>query len=48
MKKFQDALKTIYGPNSSGAPHCSVRMEALFSQIKRLSWKGGQNTSVVC
>ena len=29
-------------------PHCSVQMETLFSQIKKLSWKGGQNTSIVC
>ena len=29
-------------------PHCSVQIEALFLQLKRLSWKGGQNTSIVC
>ena len=27
-------------------PHFSVQMEALFSQIKRLSLKGGHNTSI--
>ena len=30
MKKFHDALKTIYGPKSSGATHYSVQMEAHF------------------
>ena len=37
MKKFHDVLKTIYGPKSLEPPHCSVQMEALFSQIKILS-----------
>ena len=46
--KFHDALKTIYGPNVLEPQHCSVEMEALFSQIKRLSRKGVQNNSGVC
>ena len=40
--------KTVYGPKSSGPPHCSVQMEAHFWQIKMLSWKGEQNASIVC
>ena len=37
MKKFHDALKTIYGPKSAGATHYSVQMEVHFYLIKMLS-----------
>ena len=48
MKKFHDALKTIYGQNSSGAPQCSVQMEALFSQMKIIvrSFGSSKNTKL--
>ena len=43
MKKFNDALKTIYGPKSSGAtPLLSADGSTLLTD------KGGQNTSIVC
>ena len=42
MKKFNDALKTVYGPKSSKATHYLLQMEAQFSLIKMQSWKGGQ------
>ena len=29
-KKFFDALKTVYGPQSSGTPHFLVQMELVF------------------
>ena len=44
MKKFHDALKTVYGPDVLEPAHCLVQMEAHFSLIKMLSWKDGQNT----
>ena len=44
MKKFHDALKTIYGPKSSGAiPLLSADRSTLLTEAK-----GGQNTSIVC
>ena len=46
--KVRDILKTIYGPKRSGATPLLRKMEAHFSMIKMLSWKGGQNTSIVC
>ena len=46
--RFHDALKTIYSPKSSGATTLLSATGALFSQIKMLSWKGGQNTLIVC
>ena len=39
LRKFHDALKTVYVQKSS---------EAHFSQIKMISWKGGQYTSIAC
>ena len=51
MKKFHDALKTIYDPKCSGATtllSAGGSMEALFLQVKRQSWKCGQTTSIVC
>ena len=48
MKKFHDALETVYGQLVQEPPHCLVQMEAHFSLIKILSWKGGQNTSIAC
>ena len=60
MKKFHDALKTIYGPKSSGATTLlSADGNTLLTdkkkvqvgkdqEKKKLSWKGGQNTSIVC
>ena len=46
MKKFHDVLnknKTIYGPASCGA---TTLLGTLFTD-KELSWKGGENTSIV-
>ena len=37
MKKFHDALKTVYGPKSSGAT------PPLCADGSNPSWKGGQN-----
>ena len=47
MKKFFDALKTIYGPQSSGTTHSLVQMELVFWLTKKLSWKDGLNTLMV-
>ena len=41
MKKFFDALKTVYGPQSSGTTHSLVQMHLVFWLIKKLSWKMG-------
>ena len=37
MKKFFDALKTVYGPHSSGTTLFSVQIELVFLLTKRLS-----------
>ena len=48
MKKFHDALKTIYGPKSSGAtPLLSADGSTLLTD-KDAILKDGQNTSTVC
>ena len=44
MKKFFDALKTVYGQEP---PHSLVQMELVFWLTKKLSWKAGLNTSMV-
>ena len=38
-KKFHDALKTIGGKTILEPPYCSVQMEALFLQMKMISWR---------
>ena len=48
VKKFHDALKMGYGPQSSGAIPLLRADGVQFSLIKLLSWKGGQNTSIAC
>ena len=49
MKKFHYTLKTIYCPKSSGATTLlSADGSTVVSRVKRLPWKGGQNTSIVC
>ena len=46
MKKFHDALKTIYGPKSSGTtPLLSADGSTLLTDKDAIS---GQNTSIVC
>ena len=48
MKKFHDALKTIYGPKRSGAtPLLSADGSTLLTD-KDAILKSGQNTSIVC
>ena len=47
MKKFFDALKTIYSPRAQEPPHSLVQMELGFWLTKKLSWKDGLNTLMV-
>ena len=47
MKKFFDALKIVYGPQSSGTTHSLMQMELVFWLTKKLSWKDGLNTLIV-
>ena len=47
MKNFLDALKTIYGPQSSGTTPFLVQMELVFWLTKKLSWKDGLNILMV-
>ena len=47
LKKFYDALKTVYGPHSSEAtPLLSANRNNIMEN--KLSWKDGLNTSTVC
>ena len=47
MKKVFDALKTLYGPQSSETSHSLVQMELVFLLTKPLSWKDRLNTLIV-
>ena len=48
MKKFHDALKTIYGPKSSGATLVLSADGSTLLTDKDAILKSRQNTSIVC
>ena len=47
MKKFFDALKTVYGPRAQEPPHSLVQTELVLWLTKKLSWKDRLNTLMV-